>query len=108
MVLSDSTLESRLSDNALKDFAPVRFTYQTDAVHYNNYTDVYGLDAFAIAGQLIGDLDRRGGDLRYALKSALHLHSVNDARRSLVQVMEDNARINRQPRAGGPSQGAEA
>jgi hypothetical protein len=91
VILSDSTLASRLSDNALKDFTLVRFTYQTDAVDYNDHTNIYGRDAYAIAQQLIGDLDKRGGDFRFWLKSLLHLHSVKDARRNLVHIMEENS-----------------
>ncbi len=91
VILSDSTLESRLSDNALSEFTPMRFTYQTDAADYNDHTNVYGLDAYWIARQLIGDLNNRGGDLRYWFKSLLHFHAAKDARRSLVRVMEENS-----------------
>jgi hypothetical protein len=91
VILSDSTLESRLSDNALKEFTPVRFTYQTDAADYNDHTNVYGRDAYWIARQLISDLNHRGGDLRYRFKSLLHFHAVTDARRNLVRIMEENS-----------------
>jgi len=91
VILSDSTLDSQLSDNSLKDFTPVRFTFQTDASDYNNHTNVYGKDAYYIARQLIGDLNQRGGDLRYWLKSVLHLHSAKDARRNLVRTMQENS-----------------
>jgi len=103
VVLSDSTLESRLSDNALKDFTRVRFTYQTDAADYNDHTNVYGLDAHWIAKQLIGDLNKRGGDFRFWLKSLLHFHAVKDARRSLVHVMQENS-ISRTWYRGAPYQ----
>ena len=91
VILSDSTLESQLSDNALNDFTPVRFTFQTDASDYNNHTNVYGRDAYYIARQLVDDLNRRGGDLRYRVKSLLHFHSVIDARRNLVRTMQENS-----------------
>jgi hypothetical protein len=91
VILSDSTLESRLSDNALNEFTPARFTYQTDASDYNNHTNVYGKDAYWIARQLIGDLNKRGGDWRYWTKSLLHFHTVNDARRNLVRIMQENS-----------------
>ena len=91
VILSDSTLESRLSDNALRDFTPVRFTYQTDASDYNSHSNVYGLDAYWIARQLIGDLNRTRGDFLYWLTSHLHLHPVKRARMSLVHVMAANA-----------------
>ena len=104
VILSDSSLESRLSDNALRDFILVRFTYQTDAEDYNDHTNIYGLDAYSIAKQLIADLNTRGGDLRYRLKTLLHFHYVNDARRSLVRVMKDNS-IARTWYRGTPDQG---
>jgi len=104
VILSDSTLESRLSDNALNEFTPARFTYQTDASDYNNHTNVYGVDAYWIARQLIGDLNKRGGDWRYWTKSLLHFHSVKDARRNLVRIMQENS-ISRTWYRGSPYQG---
>lgn len=103
VILSDSTLQSRLSDNALNDFTPARFTFQTDASDYNNHTNVYGYDAYWIARQLIGDLNKRGGDWRYWLKSLVHFHSVKDARRNLVRIMEENS-VSRTWYRGYPSQ----
>jgi hypothetical protein len=91
VILSDATLESRLTDNALGDFTLASFTYQTDAADYNNHTNIYGRDAYWIARQLIGDVNKRGGDWRYWLKSLLHFHSVKDARRNLVRIMEENS-----------------
>jgi len=104
VILSDATLESRLSDNALGDFNPVSFTYQTDASDYNNHTNVYGRDAYWIARQLIGDLNKRGGDWRYWAKAILHFHSINDARRNLVRIMEENS-TSRTWYRGFPDQG---
>lgn len=103
VILSDSSLASRLSDNALSDFTPARFTYQTDAADYNSHTNVYGTDAYWIAKQLIGDLNKRGGDFRYWAKSLVHIHSVNDARRSLVRTMEENS-ISRTWYRGAPNE----
>ncbi|PYX18738.1 MAG: hypothetical protein DMG87_13670, partial [Acidobacteria bacterium] len=56
----------------------VNFTYQTDAADYNFHTSGYAEDAFSIALQLISDLNERGGDLRFRLKSFLHIHNVKD------------------------------
>src|ERR1700722_10805213 len=91
VILSDSTLDSQLSDNALGDLTPVRFTFQTDASDYNNHTNLYGKDAYSIAKQLIGDLNHRGGDFRYWSKSLLHVHPGKDARRNLVRIMQENS-----------------
>jgi len=70
---------------------PVNFTYQSDADDYNKHSNAYAQDAFAIAQQLIDDLNDRGGDLRFRLKSMLHLYSVDDYRRNLVSTMKWNA-----------------
>jgi Periplasmic binding protein len=70
---------------------PVNFTYQSDAGDYNSHSNAYAADAFSIAQQLIRNLNERGGDLRYWIKSILHLYNVNDFRRSLVKIMKQNA-----------------
>jgi len=69
----------------------VHFTYQTDANDYNAHTNGYAEDAFSIAHELIDDLNERGGDFRFGLKSLLHLHNVTDVRRSLVSIMKQNS-----------------
>jgi len=103
VILSDSVVESRGEDSNLAVFNPppvpgkvpnelrVQFTHQTDAGDYNSHTNSYRKDAFAIAHQLIGDLDQQGGDFRYRLKSWFHLHNVKDARRNLVRALEQNS-----------------
>jgi hypothetical protein len=70
---------------------PVEFTYQADASDYNSHTSGYAEDAFSIALQLIQDLNERGGDLRFRIKSFLHMHNVKDARRNLVEIMQQNS-----------------
>jgi hypothetical protein len=91
LILSDSALETRETDSALAEFKPARFTYQTDASDYNYHTNIYGRDAYWIARQLIGDVNTRGGDWWYSIKSALHFHSVKDARRNLVRIIKENS-----------------
>jgi hypothetical protein len=70
---------------------PVNFTYQTDASDYNAHANPYAEDAFQIALQLISDLNDRGGDLTFQMKSALHMHSVKDVRRNLLRIMKENS-----------------
>jgi hypothetical protein len=70
---------------------PVNFTYQSDADDYNKHSNAYAQDAFAIAQQLIKDLNDRGGDIRFQIKSLLHLYNVKDYRRNLVSTMKRNA-----------------
>lgn len=70
---------------------PVNFTYQGDAEDYNSHCNTYAEDAFLISERLIDDLNQRGGDLRFQIKSFFHLHNVKDARRSLADVMRQNS-----------------
>jgi ABC-type branched-subunit amino acid transport system substrate-binding protein len=105
VILSDSVVESRGRDSNLTVFnspstpgavtnpLQVQFTHQTDAADYNSHTNSYAEDAFVVAHQLIDDLDKQGGDLRYRVKSWFHLHNVKDARRNLVRALEQNATI---------------
>lgn len=51
----------------------------------------YAEDAFFIAEQLITDLNNRGGDIRFRVKSLLHFESADDARRNLVRIMKQNS-----------------
>jgi hypothetical protein len=90
VILSDSVIEARGSDDKLANFGAVRFTYQTDAADYNRHTNVYGGDAVAIARQLIDDLNKRGGDLWYRVQSRIHIETAEDARRNLVRIMAEN------------------
>ena len=91
VVFSDAVIETRVSDDKLMDFTAARFTYPADAADYNRHINVYGVDAVSIAEQIIGDLNRRGSDLRNRLKSLVHIETVLDARRNLVRVMEENS-----------------
>jgi hypothetical protein len=108
VIFSDSVVESRGEDINLKAFNPpagavptqgktlpselkVEFTYQTDAADYNLHMNSYAEDSFVIARQLVDDLNRQGGDLRFRVKSWFHLHNVNDARRNLVRALEQSA-----------------
>lgn len=97
MIVSDSVIETRGSDQALEAFLarkspiPVRFTYQSDAAEYNAHDSVSARDAFAIAGQLIEDLNDHGLGLWFRTKAFFHLETVADTRRALVKVMEENA-----------------
>ena len=70
---------------------PVNFTYQTDAYDYNIHANPYIDDAFSVAAQLIGDLNVMKGDVWFRIKSSLHVHNVEDARRNLVEVMRQNS-----------------
>jgi hypothetical protein len=91
VILSDSVIETRVNDEKLMVLSPVRFTYPTDAADYNRHVSVYGKDAVSISRQLIEDLNKNGGDFRYQLRSLVHLENIQDARRSLVEVMKKNA-----------------
>jgi hypothetical protein len=89
VILDDSVVEQRLSGTKF-ELSPVHITDQADAEDYNSGLSVYGLDAIAIAGQLINDLNRRGFDWRFRIKALFHLQSGKDARRNLVSVMQEN------------------
>lgn len=67
------------------------FTNQNDAMDYNSHNNAYAEDAFSIAQQLIADLNARGGDVRFWVKSHLHLVTAADARRNLASIMKENS-----------------
>jgi hypothetical protein len=90
VILSDSVVVERGTDDNLANFAAARFTYPSDATDYNLHTNVYGRDAVSIARQLINDLDKRGGDPRYRTLSHLNMATVGDARRNLVRIIAEN------------------
>jgi hypothetical protein len=79
------------------------FTDQNDATDYNSHNNAYAQDAFLIAQTLITDLNDRGGDIRFRVKSALHLIGVDDARRNLVDIMKQNARFHSSYRSSSPN-----
>jgi hypothetical protein len=84
VILDDSVVEQRLS-GAEFELSPIHITDQADAADYNRGISVYGLDAIAIASQLIDDLNRRGFDWKFRVKKLFHQLTVEDARRNLVR-----------------------
>ncbi len=106
-IFADSVIESRDKDTNLislstaprgkvtnlNGLTDLRFTYAANADDYNVHDNEYAQDALRIATQLIADLSERGGDLRYRLRSLLHLETVKDARRNLIQIMAQNAHL---------------
>jgi hypothetical protein len=89
VLLDDSVVEERLS-GAKFELSPVHITDQADAADYSKGVSAYGLDAIMIATQLIDDLNKRGFDWKFRVKKRLHLLTVEDARRNLVRVMQQN------------------
>jgi len=118
-VFADSVIETRSSDESLKDLSEVRvggmggsdsdetmtstdvpsrrdpmtslrFTYASNADDYNIHDNEFAEDALRIADQLIADLSERGGDFRYRAKALLHMETIDDARRNLTRIMEEN------------------
>jgi hypothetical protein len=89
VILDDSVVEQRLN-GAEFELSPIHITDQADAADYNSGISVYGIDALVIASQLIDDLNRRGFDWRFRIKKLLHRLTVEDARRNLVRVMQQN------------------
>jgi hypothetical protein len=89
VILDDSVVENRLENTAFK-LSPVNITNQRDAEDYKKGINVYGLDAIAIATELVRDMRARGLDRTYRLKSIFHLQTGRDVRRNLVRVMRDN------------------
>jgi len=91
VILSDSVVETRGSNARLAALTSVRFTYPTDATDYNRHVSAYGKDAVSISKQLMGDLNKRGGDVWFKLRSFIHIETIQGARRNLVRVMMENA-----------------
>jgi hypothetical protein len=89
VLLDDSVVEERLS-GAKFELSPVHITDQADAADYSKGISAYGLDAITIAAQLIDDLNRRGFDWKFRVRKQLHRLTVEDARRNLVRVMQQN------------------
>jgi hypothetical protein len=89
VILDDSVVEDRLERTKF-DVSRVNITNQTDAEDYRSGISVYGLDAVAIAAQLVKDLSARGLDFNYRLKAFFRLQNGTDVRRNLVRVMQDN------------------
>jgi hypothetical protein len=100
VILSDSVVQTRGTDKQLSDALSVswhsnspwiRFTHQENADDYNDQLSTYDRDALKIAATLIDDANERGFDLPMRIKSFFHIHSVRDARRNLVRIMQENA-----------------
>jgi len=89
VILDDSVAEERFSGTNF-DMSPIHITDQADAEDYDKGISVYGLDAITIAAQLIDDLNKRGFDWRFRIRKTLHRLTVEDARRNLVRVMQQN------------------
>ncbi|HEX8817022.1 MAG TPA: ABC transporter substrate-binding protein [Terriglobales bacterium] len=91
VILDDSVVDERYPT---ADFtvSPINVADQVDALDYTNGKSVYGLDAIAIAAELIDDLNKSKPDWELRLKTFLHLQTTKDVRRNLVRVMQDNFR----------------
>jgi hypothetical protein len=89
VILDDSVVEQRLEGTKFA-VSRVNITDQADAEDYRNGISVYGLDAIAIASQLVNDLNTRGLDLNYRVKAFFRQQTGADVRRNLVRVMQDN------------------
>jgi hypothetical protein len=74
----------------LQATVPVHFTDQSDAHDYNSHKNQYVDDAFSIALQIISDLNGRGYDIAFRVRSFLHIQTVQDARRNLLRIMRQN------------------
>src|SRR5271166_6365273 len=93
VILDDSVVEDRLLTTEFK-LSKVNITDEADAEDYKKHISVPGLDAIAIAAELVKDLDGRRDklDLHYRIKALFRQQTGADARRGLVQVMQDNFR----------------
>jgi hypothetical protein len=91
VIFSDSTVQDAFSPEKLRTFPGTLFTNQIDAVDYNEHRNVYVEDAFAIAGQLIDDVQNRGEDMRLRIKTFVHIQTGRDVRANLDHVMKQNA-----------------
>jgi hypothetical protein len=89
VILDDSVVEQRLEGTKF-EANRVNITDQADAEDYRKGISVYGLDAIAIAAQLVNDLNSRGLDFKYRLKAVFRQQNATDVRRNLVRVMQDN------------------
>jgi hypothetical protein len=89
VLLGDSVVEQRL-DGTKFDLTSVNITDQADAEDYKRGLSVYGLDAIAIAAQLINDMNTRGLDFNYRVKALFRQQKAVDVRRNLVRTMQDN------------------
>jgi hypothetical protein len=89
VILDDSVVEQRLEGTKF-EVGHVNITDQADAEDYRNGISVYGLDAIAIATQLVNDMNTRGLDFNYRMKAFFRQQTGTDVRRNLVRVMQDN------------------
>jgi len=91
VIFSDSSVQDGFSPRDLKDFPGTLFTNQIDANDFNEHKNVYVEDAFAIAGQLIDDVQRRREDRRLRFKTFAHIQTARDVRRNLNRAMKQNS-----------------
>lgn len=86
MVFSDGVVAGQ------HDFGSSYFTYAADAADAADAQNtLYVADAVRIAGALLQDLNRRGGDISFKFRSLLHLENVESARSNIVRIMEENS-----------------
>jgi hypothetical protein len=90
VIFSDSTVQDAFSPGQLKRFPGTLFTNQIDAGDFNEHKNVYAEDAFAIAGQLMDDVQDRRENMRLRIKTALHLQTARDVRTNLDGAMKQN------------------
>jgi len=93
VILTDAVLGFGSSETfkALQGYDPVYVMSATSVVDPDQNNDAALQDALSIAAQLIKDVNERGTDFRFRLKSLLSLSSVDDARRNLVRVMQEDS-----------------
>jgi MinD-like ATPase involved in chromosome partitioning or flagellar assembly len=95
VILADSALApgdttKRGGISSSYDPDPVYIMSATSAVDYNQHYNAALQDSLLIVAQLVGDVNRRGTDFRFRLRSSMGVSSVNDARRNLVRVMQED------------------
>jgi hypothetical protein len=92
VILSDSVIESRGRDERISGIgSAAHFTYADDAADYNSHTHRYAKDAALIARKLVEDLNQRGGDFLYRVRSLVHRETIESARTNLIRIMTENA-----------------
>jgi hypothetical protein len=94
VVLSDTAVPATFQ--AVTYERLVNLTDQSDAAYYTdpNQPNAYALDAVTIAVYILRELDERGFDWRYSLKSNLLNHtSAEDIRRNIVRIMREDSKF---------------
>jgi len=88
-VFSDGVVNSH-GGRGITDLGSSYFTYAADVADVQN--TVYVDDAVEIATSLLQDLNRKGGNISYRLRSLLHVENVESARDNLARIMEENSK----------------